>query len=219
MKSVCQFCRKFGGAAGAKQMHDRILFESENFVVVPTLGSIVPGWLLLVPRSHFLSVGSLSAALIQELVALRAVAREALEDCFGPVTSFEHGAVRDCESVGCGVDHAHLHLVASKLDLVAGVKAVATPQLHWRQVAGIQATQALVVEQMPYVFVQPPTGGAWIGAARVIESQLMRKVIAAYVGRPDCWDWKAHSFEANANETVLRVETWNARRAALSAPA
>ena len=43
-------------------MSDHVLFESENFVVVPTIGSIVPGWLLVVPRSHFMSVGSFDAA-------------------------------------------------------------------------------------------------------------------------------------------------------------
>jgi len=106
MKCICKFCQKFGGATGGDQIADHILFESDNFVVVPTIGSIVPGWLLVVPRSHFLSVGSYSAARFQEFVKIQEAAAEALRECFGPVSCFEHGAVREREPVGCGVDHA-----------------------------------------------------------------------------------------------------------------
>jgi len=200
---------------GGEEIPDRVLFESENFVVVPTIGSIVPGWLLVVPRSHFLSAGSLDAALLQELICLRSTAEEALRDCFGSVTCFEHGAVRECESVGCGVDHAHLHLVASKFDLVANAKAPSTSQLHWREVAGIQAATACIAEQMPYVFVESASEGAWIGTGSIIESQLMRKVIATSMDQPGCWDWKTHPFESNANETYYRLKAWKDNRVVL----
>jgi ATP adenylyltransferase len=217
MKSTCNFCQKFGGAPDREQISDHVLFESENFVVVPTIGSIIPGWLLAVPRSHFLSIGSLHAARHHEFIRLQETAAEALRDCFGPVSCFEHGAVRERESVGCGVDHAHLHIVSTQFDLLACAKASGEAQLHWRPVSGIQAARAFVAEQMPYVFVQSLSGGAWIGSANVIESQFIRKVIAAQVGQPDFWDWRAHPFETNVRETVLRLEAWKAARSAISA--
>jgi hypothetical protein len=116
------------------------------------------------------------------------------------------------------VDHAHLHIVSTKFDLLAGAKASSEAQLHWRPVSGIQAAKAHVAEQMPYVFVQSYSSGAWIGSSTVIESQFIRKVIAAQAGLPDCWDWKAHPFECNARKTVLRLEAWKAARSAMSAP-
>jgi len=212
MKSVCNFCQKFGGTAGEERMADHILFESENFVVVPTIGSIVPGWLLIVPRSHFMSVGSFDAPMLHEFAGLQKTAAAALRDCFGTVSFFEHGAIRKGESVGCGVDHAHLHIVATEFDLVTGAKASGKSQLQWRSVSGIKSTKAYVAEQMPYIFVESLVGGAWIGSASWIESQLIRKVIAAYTGQPDCWDWKAHPFDNNVRETVRRLETWKAAR-------
>ena len=69
MKSGCKFCEKFGEASGGNQIADHVLFESANFVVVPTVGSIIPGWLLVVPRSHFLSVGSTSVVPKTRVVA------------------------------------------------------------------------------------------------------------------------------------------------------
>jgi len=121
------------------------------------------------------------------------------------------------ESVGCGVDHAHLHIVATSLDLLAGAKTTSQTRLQWRQVSGIQAAKPYVAEQMPYVFVQQARGDSWIGTASKIESQLIRKVIAAHAGRPGCWDWKTHPFENNVGETVRRLEAWKAARAGMSA--
>jgi len=218
MKSTCNFCQKFGGAPGGEPMSEHVLFESENFVVVPTIGSIVPGWLLVVPRSHFLSVGSFDEARLQEFTRLQETAAEALRYCFGPVSFFEHGAVRECEPVGCGVDHAHLHMVSIKFDLLAAAKASGETHLHWRPVSGIQVAKAYVAEQMHYVFVQSLSGNARIGSSTAIESQFIRKVIAAQVGLPGCWDWKEHPFECNVSETVQRLEAWKAARSAMSAP-
>ena len=35
------------------------LVETENFVVVPSLGALVEGWLLIVPKAHHISYGAL----------------------------------------------------------------------------------------------------------------------------------------------------------------
>ncbi len=218
MKLKCKFCQKFGGPTGGEEESDHVLFESPNFVVVPTIGSIIPGWVLVVPRSHFLNVGSFNLALFQEFMRIQEIAAKALRDCFGPVSIFEHGPVRERESVGCGVDHAHLHIVATELDLPGIIKRSGETQLQWRPASGIHATRPFAIEQMPYVFLQQASGGAWIGSASVIESQLIRKVIAAHVSRPDCWDWKAHPFESNAKETVKRLEAWKTARYEMSVP-
>jgi diadenosine tetraphosphate (Ap4A) HIT family hydrolase len=113
MKMHCKFCEKFAGQSSVAwgEATDQVLFESPNFVVVPSLGSILPGWLLIVPRNHFLCVGAMGDGLIHEMRQLRDEAAESLRSQIGPVTYFEHGPVKACTSVGCGIDHAHLHIV------------------------------------------------------------------------------------------------------------
>src|SRR6266566_5391719 len=108
MHTTCNICRKFEQHGGGAELWDHVLFESRNFVVVPTVGAIIPGWLLLLPRKHFLCVGAMSDGLFCELLELRRVATKALSDSFGGVTCFEHGPAEPCTKVGCGVDHAHL---------------------------------------------------------------------------------------------------------------
>ena len=46
---------------------DEPLFESPNFVVLPSLGALVEGWLLLVPKKHFICMGELPDSVANEM--------------------------------------------------------------------------------------------------------------------------------------------------------
>ena len=210
MSTTCKFCVKFAGnaPAGGSEAWDRILFASTNFVVVPTVGSIVPGWLLVVPRKHFLCVGTMADALVHEMVELRRVAANSLCTQFGPVASFEHGPAEPSMSVGCGVDHAHLHLVATSVHLLDGARQIARQPLSWTPVQGLQATAGYHQRKLSYLYAELPNGESWVGTGPRIESQLFRRVIAAASGRTDAFDWKCHSFEPNVRQTIHAVESW-----------
>lgn len=186
-------------------------------MVVPTVGAIVPGWLLVVPRKHFLCVGAMGDALRREMRELSETAAEALRVSFGPVTFFEHGPTEPATSVGCGVDHAHLHVVASNVDLLGGARQIAQQPLSWSRVAGMQLTADYFRRRLPYLYVELPNGEVWLGTHSKIESQLFRKVIAAASGRADVFDWKCHSFEENVHQTVHTVEEWKLTRAGVGA--
>ena len=55
----CVFCSQFREDSAPAVWNEPIL-ESQNFVVVPSLGSLVEGWTLLLPKSHYLSMGALT---------------------------------------------------------------------------------------------------------------------------------------------------------------
>lgn len=190
------------------ELWDQVLFESSNFVVVPTVGAIIPGWLLLLPRKHFLCVGAMSDALFCELLELRSVAARALRDSFGAVTFFEHGPAAPCTRVGCGVDHAHLHLVATEIDLLRGAAQISQSELDWKAVAGLEATADFHRRKLPYLYVERANGEARIGTSSLIESQLFRRVIAAAHDLGGLFDWKLHPFERNVEDTIDRIERW-----------
>ncbi len=216
MNTTCKFCEKFAGARPARSNEacDEVLFESPNFVVVPTVGSIVPGWLLILPRKHFLCVGAIGDGLLHEMLELRRGAVESLRSRFGPVASFEHGPAEPTTSVGCGVDHAHLHLVATRVDLLDGTRQIVQEPLSWTPVAGLEATAAYHARRVPYLYVEFPNCKAWVGVGPRIESQLFRRVIAAASGRAEAFDWKCHSFETNVHQTIHAVEAWKTSRPA-----
>src|SRR5262245_16650287 len=98
MLATCNFCSKFGLRSKSSERYDQILFESQNFVAVPTRGSIIPGWLLIIPRAHFLCVGALNAEMMREFITFRDRVASALHKIFGPVAFFEHGPATPCTS-------------------------------------------------------------------------------------------------------------------------
>jgi hypothetical protein len=131
-----------------------------------------------------------------------------IQSVYGSVSVFEHGPSCAASAVGCGVDYAHLHLVPTDCDLLAGAKQIA-PQIHWRRAASINDICRYVNNAAGYWFVQHTFGidECYIGTCphEKLVSQLFRKVIANHIGRPNDFDWKQHSGEAAIVATVEKL--------------
>jgi ATP adenylyltransferase len=203
----CRICNVVGGSHGrCAPIWDQVLFESKNFAVFPTVGSIIPGWLLVAPKQHRLCMGALDLIEFAELREVTNEACEALRERFGSVVVFEHGPTRPQSSVGCGVDHAHLHVVSTEIDMIEGVRALANGAFLWRQVNSIESTTRCWREGQPYLFVQRAGAEAWLTSDPNIGSQMFRRVIANACGLSTQFDWKLHSFESNVRLTVEAIE-------------
>src|SRR4051812_5373863 len=105
----CRLCGLGTAPAQVPSYYSTALFESASFVAVPSIGSIVPGWMLIVPRAHVLRASDLSVASRDELADFVAHVRRNLTERFGPTSIFEHGPARPGCTSGCTVDHAHVH--------------------------------------------------------------------------------------------------------------
>lgn len=204
----CCLCRTFGSVINPAEPYDHILFESTNFVIVPTAGSIIPGWLLIIPRQHFICLGAMSEPFLNEMESLHRLASYALRGCFGPVVAFEHGPQERGKAAGCGVDHAHLHVVATEIDLVAGANAMAKENLVWKRIHSIGDTISYHRRGMQYLYVEQPEETRMLCELPSDESQLMRRVVATASGKADSYDWKHHTFDGNVLETIERIEQW-----------
>jgi len=74
----CTFCNEFVGNLEktlfyqviGNKVRSRILKETNNFVVIPTVGQIIEGYLLIMPKKHYLSVGHLPDSFYPELESL-----------------------------------------------------------------------------------------------------------------------------------------------------
>ncbi len=113
----CDLCNELSGGTEnafdriyARNPKSRILFQSGEFVVIPSLGQIVEGHLLIVPNRHFAALGDMSDAFVGELGILCRNVRSILKAEYGSCIFFEHGT-RCVDAGGCGVYHAHLHAV------------------------------------------------------------------------------------------------------------
>jgi diadenosine tetraphosphate (Ap4A) HIT family hydrolase len=170
-----------------------VVAETSHLVAVPSVGSLVPGWLLVVPRIHLLSFGAADPPVLRQLVVEVEQIAASWATTFGPLSWFEHGASEPGSAVGCSIDHAHMHLVPTgSTDLLAGAATV-LPQLVFEPVVGLAATVAVAADDEPYLYLRTPAGRSWLASGHDIPSQAFRRVIANQQGCPDEFDWKTHS--------------------------
>lgn len=180
---------------------DEILIESEDFVVVPTVGALVPGWLLIVPKSPAICIGAMEISLLDQLEDVKSRCVSIIEQLFGPAAVFEHGPATVGESVGCTVDYAHLHVLPAPCELINSVGNVSDIVPEWHQVTGFAATKDYFNAGMSYLYVEQPVGHASIANAVGTPSQLFRRVVARAIGREVEFNWREHAFIENILST------------------
>ena len=80
----------------------------------------------------------LETSAFSELEALLSDVIPIVESNYRTKSMFEHGAAAKASAVGCGVDHAHLHLVPVECDLQSGAQQIA-PNVRWSRVGSFKA--------------------------------------------------------------------------------
>lgn len=179
--------------ASTEPYRNRVLAESESFVAIPTVGALVEGWLLIVPRRPSLSVGALPQKLRTELNYFCEEVATLLNEHYGPIALFEHGPATTQTEVGCGVDYAHVHLVPFRENLLK-LTAEMFPLLDWRNTNGFSDCAKLHAAGKSYWYVNQPEylEQPQIGTCEnITPSQMFRKVIAKSLGRYGEYDWKS----------------------------
>lgn len=191
--------------SATRELWDTPIFESDSFVVVPTVGALVEGWLLVAPRRQVLCYARLPDAALSELKHFLDEIVPIVEESYGPISLFEHGPSVVGSPVGCGTDYAHLHLVPAKCDLRAGTEQIA-PNIRWNKIGSFEAIRDRAADGAGYWFLQQPygSGDCMIGSCSAEEptSQLFRRVIATSLGTPEAFDWKDDLGEDRIAATV-----------------
>jgi diadenosine tetraphosphate (Ap4A) HIT family hydrolase len=170
--------------------YNRILFESENFVVIPSLGSLVSGWLLIVPKRFSLNLSLLKKSELEELDNLATNCERTIKEKYGTnVVRFEHGPSIAKSKVGCGVDYAHLHLVPINFDLIIGLQQLLHIDYYWTEINSLVSLSDINFGAN-YLYYRNIANQHFITVQENIPSQLFRRVIASYLHAPETFDWK-----------------------------
>jgi len=165
----------------------RILLETEAFFVVPSLGALMPGHVLLLPKRHYYSVGEMNERDVAELGLLAERMECLLQRLYGFCSSFEHGCVKGVGKAGACIDHAHLHMLPLKTDLREAIRAKFGPgtEIHRLSELGQFASH-----QVPYLYYRAPEGSARGYEAQQAPSQFFRQLICSTTPTESPWDWK-----------------------------
>ena len=199
-----RFSSLLSGKRKSAELWDTILAESNEFVVVPTKGSIVPFWVLLVPKTFFLNFAQLGRNEMHspyEMVASIAGHFKASSFLW-----FEHGASMIGSATGCGVDHAHIHILLrpsfSLSDMHA--EAVLSSNVDWAEVLPHDAYNQIESNQDYYVCGDGTS--TLVAQGKSLGRQFFRKVIANLANIPEEWDYQRFYHLPNVVKTIDALE-------------
>lgn len=199
-QSGCRFCQRLSDSDSWREDWT-VVAETEHLVAVPSVGPLVLGWLLILPKGHHLNFADavrMNPCIEQELEKLATD----WEDLFGSLTWFEHGPRDVGSDVGCSIDHAHLHLVPlGELNLIHAARNQ-LEGLHFKAVRGLGDTRSAVDRGYSYLYVKLSDGTHWLAESNRIPSQSLRRVIATEQGRGEEWDWKQFPRDDLLRETI-----------------
>lgn len=199
----CRLCSDLLRQGSVKAWNEP-LFESPNFVALPSLGALVEGWLLLVPKNHFICMGALPDSVAAEMQEMKHILCSALQQIYRQVCVFEHGPSKPNCSVGCGVDHAHLHVLPVTFDLASAVAPFLPENVHWSE-AGMEECRAAFRRGEDYLYFEQPIGEGRIATHKGFESQLFRRAIATHIGAPNQFNWREFPQFPNVSATIDKV--------------
>ncbi|ESX91280.1 hypothetical protein X753_21120 [Mesorhizobium sp. LNJC399B00] len=186
-----------------QKLEDKPLVQGLHNVVLPTIGMIVPNWFLVVPKVHSFNFGQQGMGTREELSSIASSIFEAVSKPGDEMLAFEHGALRAGSNIGCGVDHAHLHIIVSSRNFLACVWDGMSEELDACDGA------APIGEMYNGVLSEKPYYLAWMSGKTLLEqpaknevSQRFRRVIASAAGTPDSWNYREHPFYDNVLKTI-----------------
>lgn len=200
----CPFCDNVLGRQ-SRSAYDEPLVDRPTFLVIPALGMFLPGYLLMISRSH---VGSFAHMGIDELGDIdlwRTRHMTHLSEEFGEYFCFEHGmgdAVR--ESTGACVSHAHLHLIPGS----AAARLIRN-ELPWQPIGEYKEIASLRGQSYSYLGWR---GCHYVVPEPVLPGQWVRRQTARAMHLQN-WDWAVYAGDAELGETRRRLtRIWPAAR-------
>lgn len=206
---VCPYCTGLLSGQSALPC-DTVLREFGTSVVAPTKGSLLPGWLLVIPKRHSTCCGALTAHEEADLDEAIAWASSRVLSSFGPVTTFEHGPACASSAVGCGVSHTHIHVCALPFSLVSVVARAQPVKGERLDLSATLVPHAYArgchAQGIDYTWIRDPNGAALVVSNPPRQSQYLRRLIASELGCSDTFDYRLFDHTENVLATLARLD-------------
>jgi ATP adenylyltransferase len=198
-----RFASIFTATGCPRPLYDEVLFEVDGCVVTPTLGSILPHWLLVIPPqpvANFaqwrMATGTEPHDLVRSVLAKRSIANSR-------AIWFEHGPAHHGSPLSCGVDHAHLHVIIDApftfQEFISATTAAAN--ITWKA-RSVEAIYSTISAGNSYLIAGTSDCGFFSEHVDSVGSQFFRRIIAALTGQPHSWDYKTHPHIDNIRKTI-----------------
>ncbi|MEA3514205.1 MAG: hypothetical protein U9R34_01910 [Nanoarchaeota archaeon] len=196
------FCCRLGNEY---QLKKNILYESDNFFVVPSIGQMgIEGYVLLCSKEHYVGIGNIPEGHIPELEAVLDKTKKVISENYcSDVIVFEHGPRLGYHKGGCSLDHSHLHIVPISIDIMVLLNRMFQPEeIHdFGRLKYISETQ-----KSSYMFIETQGRKRYVIKSEFpIPSQYLRQVIASGI-RVNEWNWEINPDYETFEKTIEHLK-------------
>jgi len=182
------------------KLENTVIDESDNFIVLPSIGALVDGYLMIVSKKHINSMSELKENEKKEYENLLKKYRNLFKKIYNkfPII-FEHGSpVDDSDIKASSVVHAHTHIVNHKFvneDMII-------KKLNFNKIDNLNCLS----KEQNYIMYINPLNFCYVSYNFEPISQMMRKIIAKDLGYENKFDWKEEMFIENINSTIRKLK-------------
>ena len=210
----CVYCKILNNQISGQE---RIVYQSKNFFVIPTLGQFIKGYLLIIPNKHVMSMAELSDSLIKEFYEVLEDVEYMLKLTYD-TTNFlvwENGTGHSGKGKAKdSIVHSHIHIAPSKLlmDEIIAKSKFDFDNVELGNLSNYSNDSYLLI-------CDDETKKWWINNNNkmYIPRQYIRQILAEEHNIPekeDAWNWRTHPYKELMKETVGDIvealkKNWN----------
>lgn len=181
----------------------RVITQTEHFVVIPTLGSFVEGYVMVLSKAHYDCAGQIPADQMAELTQLLEMMKNRIRQCYHTDTvCFEHGSVSCTNRFGGCINHAHIHIVPCPNSLMG---EIALYDLQTEKIDSLEDLQGYGQRGEPYLYFEDTDQQKYLITGDNVVSQFFRKLLAQQHGVDEKWDWRTDLCMENVQKTCQRL--------------
>jgi len=209
MEKMCNYCANilYHNADYPQECWDKVIYETKNFVVTPTVGALIEGWVLIISKRHVTAMGALTKDELYELKELTIKIKNLVVSTYGAAVVFEHGPACEGTTFGCGIDHAHFHVVPLQIPLAQLIEEELRSTNMWEIIADIRELLGIHRRKASYLYIlENGENQGRVACLDEVPSQFMRRVIASFLGIPHLYDYRKYKFHENAMATLCRLQ-------------
>lgn len=206
----CGFCAEFSGIDQENNLLRKIIspncglvsrtvYQTDHFIVIPTLGALVEGYLLVLSKAHYESIRQIPKEFFSEFDEVVDKVKSVIRSTYGKDSvCFEHGAASCSNKFGGCIDHAHLHVVPCSETLSGTIQEFG---MELMPIPSRAALTDVVGRRQPYLYWEDSDESKYVIQGDFIPSQFFRKIIADYYSVAEQWDWRQYLNLENLQKT------------------
>ena len=201
---ICRFCSIQKGEK-IFDIIDTPILENENYYLLSSVGSLVEGWCLVIPKKHQYSMKD--HYFKKEFYEFINKCIDIIKKIYSVdrVIVFEHGANKFGSETACGTNHCHIHIVPLKESIMKDIR----DELDFETLTFAQISEYVnESEYLLYADIMDlsETSQCHAHILKQPTSQFFRRVIAKKIGCPERYNYKEYNNIDISNATFKALQ-------------